>query len=158
MVAGGGGALLADLPNTNGGTGFDGVDPFYTVPIALGGVVLLVALLLIIFSMAVHGVESLIDHKRSVASLAALGVSTEDLERVQRWEVALVAVPMAILGVLIGSGPYLLLLGGSNRYAWIPLLVDVITIALVWTAVRASTWITRPWLIRAAAPANLRTA
>ncbi len=159
MVAGGGGVLLSDLPNSYQGGDFGAVEPFYTVPIAVGGAVLLAALLLVILSMAVHGVESLIDRKRSVAALAAMGASAQDLEAAQRWEVGLVAVPMALIGVLIGSGPYLLLINGEpNRYAWIPLLVDCVTVALVWCAVRASSWITRPWLVRAAAPANLRTA
>lgn len=49
-----------------------GGDPLYSVPVALSGVVLLGALLLVAFSMAVHGVESLIDHKRSMASLTVL--------------------------------------------------------------------------------------
>jgi hypothetical protein len=157
-VAGGGGALLADLPATSGrGAGFRSVDPFYTVPIALAGIVLVAALLLIVFSMAVHGVESLIDHKRSVASLTALGASTQELERTQRWEVGLVALPMAVIGLLIGSGPMVFLLG-ANRYAWIPLLVDAAIIVLAWLAVRGSTRLTRPWLVRASSPANLRTA
>ena len=158
MIAGGGGVLLADLPNTSGGGGFAGVDPFYTVPIALAGLVLLAALLLVTFSMAVHGVESMVDRKRSMAALAALGASAEELERVQRWEVGLVALPMAVIGVLVGSGPLRLALGAPGPYAWIPLVVDGVTVALVWLAVRISTRITRPWLIRASAPANLRTA
>ena len=157
VVAGAAGALVADLPNTNGGAGFGEVDPFYTVPVALTGVVLVAALLLVVFSMAVHGVESLMDHKRSVASLAVLGASAEELEQTQRWEVGLVAIPMAVLGVLIGSLPGVLLLGASNRYAWIPLVVDACTVVLVWLVVLASTRITRPWLVRAASPANLRT-
>jgi hypothetical protein len=158
LVAGGGGVLLSELPNSYQGGDFGDVEAFYTVPIAVGGVVLLAALLLVIFSMAVHGVESLIDRKRSIAALSALGGSAQDLEAAQRWEVGLVAVPMAVIGVLIGSVPYWVLVGdGSNRYPWIPLLVDCVTVALVWFAVRASSWITRPWLRRAAAPANLRT-
>lgn len=157
MVAGGGGALVADLPNTIGGSGFDGVDPFYTVPIALGGVVLVAALALIVFSMAVHGVESLLDHKRSIASLAVLGASTDELARAQRWEIGLVAMPMAVIGVLVGSVPMAYLLSNSGAYIWIPLLVDAAAVGLVWLAVQASTRLTRPWLIRAAAPANLRT-
>jgi hypothetical protein len=157
VIAGGGGVLLADLPDTSGG-GFAGVDPFYTVPMALAGLVLLAALLLVTFSMAVHGVESMVDRKRSMAALAAMGASAEELERVQRWEVGLVALPMAVIGVLVGSWPFLLAFGSSDRYAWIPLVVDGVTVALVWLAVRISTWITRPWLVRASAPANLRTA
>ena len=157
MVAGAGGALLADLPSSYQGGDFGDVEAFYTVPLVLGGVVLVAALLLVVFSMAVHGVESLMDHKRSVASLAVLGASAEELEQAQRWEVGLVAIPMAVLGVLIGSGPWLYFVSNSNRYAWIPLVVDACTVVLVWLVVLASTRITRPWLVRAASPANLRT-
>ena len=53
-------------------------------------------------------------------------------------------------------GPLSVAFGGS-RYAWIPLLVDAVTIALVWLAVGVSTRLTRPWLVRASAAANLRT-
>jgi hypothetical protein len=158
VIAGGGGVVLADLPDSYEGGGFGDVEPFYMVPIVLAGLVLLAALLLVTFSMAVHGVESMVDRKRSMAALAALGASAEELERVQRWEVGLVALPMAVIGVLVGSGPFLLALGASDGYAWIPFVVDGVTIALVWLAVRISTRITRPWLVRASAPANLRTA
>ncbi len=157
-VAGGGGALVSDLPNTSGGKGFADIDAYYTVPVVLGGLVLLAALVLVVFSMTVHGVESLIDHKRSVASLAVLGASTGELARAQRWEVGLVAIPMAVLGVLVGSVPLHLLFDSGSRYAWVSLLVNIVTIALVWLAVIVSTRLTRPWLVRAAAPANLRTA
>jgi hypothetical protein len=66
---------------------------------------------------------------------------------------------MAVIGVVIGSATVLFLSGGSTRDAWVPLLVDVatVTLVLVWVAVHASTRMTWPWLVRAAAPANLRT-
>jgi hypothetical protein len=159
LVAGGGGLVLAGLPDSYNDEDFGSVEPFYTVTMALAGVVLLVSLVLIIFSMAVHGVESLVDGKRSLAALSAMGASVEDLERAQRWEVGLVALPMAVLGVSLGSAPYLLILpSGPSGYAWIPLVVDAVTVALVWLAVLASTRITRPWLTRAVSPTNLRTA
>jgi hypothetical protein len=157
LVAGAGGSLLADLPSTNEGSGFGGVDPFYTVPMALIGVVLLAALVLVVLSMTVHSVESLMDHRRSVASLAVMGASTEELSRAQRWEVGLVAVPMAVIGVTLGSWPFGFLFEASNRYAWIPVLVDAVTVVLVCLSVEASTRLTRPWLARAAAPDSLRT-
>ncbi len=162
MVAGGGGGLLADLPQSSyEGAGFDDVEAFYLVPVALAGMVLLVALVLTIFSLSVHGLESLVDRTRSVASLAALGVDTAELSRIQRWEVGLVAVPVAMLGVLVGWLPYQalqVLQGGSPlAYVWIPLLVNTLTVGLVWLSVVVSTRITRPWLLRAASPLNLRT-
>lgn len=157
LVAGGGGWLLAELPRSQGGS-FDQVDAMYTVPMALGGVVLLAALGLVVFSMSVHGVETLMDRKRSIASLAALGTSMRELERVQRWEVGLVALPMAVLGTSVGSGPFLLfLLSSDPRYAWIPVLVDGLTLAVVIIAIYASTRFTRAWLTQAVAATNLRT-
>lgn len=64
---------------------------------------------------------------------------------------------MAVVGVLLGSVPMVLLLDTSSRYAWIPVLVDAAAVLLVWVAVWAATWMTRPWLARAGAPGNLRT-
>lgn len=157
LVAGGGGAMLASLPADQGGD-LGQVNPIYTVPIAVGGAVLLVALVLVVFSMAVHGVETLMDRKRSMACLVALGTSPDELEGVQRWEIGLVALPMVVLGVLIGSGPFLLfLLFNHAEHVWIAIFVDAATIAVVAVAVRAATRVTRPWLTRAVAATNLRT-
>lgn len=153
MTAGGGGALLPDLAATSP----DGIEAMYAVPVVLAGVVLLLALVLVVFSMAVHGVETLTDRKRSTASLAAMGMSARELERVQRWEVGLVALPMAVLGVMVGTWPFLFILDTAS-ISGLPLLVAVVTIALVWVSVIASTWVTRPWLRRAMSTANLRTA
>jgi hypothetical protein len=158
MVAGAGSALLADLPSTAGGRGFGAVDPMYTVPMMLVAGILVVALVLVVLSLTVHGVESLVDRKRAIASLAALGATHDDLLRVQRWEVGLVAVPVTALGVLIGSVPYVIVADRSAAYAWIPLLVDVITVAFAWLAVLASARLTRRWLVHTASPTNLRTA
>jgi len=157
MVAGGGGALISDLPSTNGGSGLSEVDPMYTVPIALVGGVLLIALVLVVFTLAVHGVESLVDRKRAIASLSAVGTTHTELLRVQRWEVGLVALPVTTLGVLIGSVPYIAVAGWFGPYLWVPVLVDCVTVAFAWLAVIAATRLSRRWLIRTASPAQLRT-
>ncbi len=158
LVAGYGALLTADLPDTTGGGGFAQVDAFYVVPLVLVGVVLVVALVLVVFSLAVHQVESLTDQRRSLAALAVLGFSRDDLERTSRWEIALAAVPMASLGVLLSGGlGAVVLLANGSVYAVIPAVVSIATIALVVLAVLVSTWLTRPWLVRAASPDNLRT-
>lgn len=131
-------------------------EAFYVVPFFLIGAALLIALLLVVFSMAVHGVESLMDRTRSIASLAALGASDRELARVQRWEVGLVALPMATFGVLIGAGTFVFR-WGQWHFALFPTLASVVIIGVVWLAVLVSTWITRPWLRRATASVNLRT-
>lgn len=157
LVAGGGGSMLAGLPMSQGGS-FGQVDPLYTVPIAAGGVVLLGAMGLVIFSMTVHGVETLMDRKRPIASLAALGSSMQELERVQRWEVGLVALPMAALGTLASSSPFLVGLWLNDpAHAWIPVTVDTLTVAAVVIAIHTSTRLTRPWLTQTVAANNLRT-
>ena len=158
MVAGAAGALASDLPATAGGQGFGAVEPMYTVPVALVAGVLLVAMGLVVVTLTVHGVETLVDRRRAVASLAAAGATLDDLLRAQRWEVGLVAVPVTVLGVLIGSVPYLVMADWLGRYAWIPVLVDVVTVGVAWLVVLASTRLTRRWLVGVASPENLRTA
>jgi hypothetical protein len=157
MVAGGAGALVSDLPDTAGGGSLADVEPMYTVPMVLVGGVLVVALGLVVLALAIHGIESLVDRKRAIASMAAAGTTHAELLRVQRWEVGLVAVPMTTLGVLIGSVPYLVVAGIFEPYSWVPVVVDAGTIAFAWLTVLASTRLTRRWLVRVAAPANLRT-
>jgi ABC-type lipoprotein release transport system permease subunit len=127
------------------------------VPIAVTGGVLVVALVLVVFSTSVHGVETLMDQKRSIASLAALGASSDELERVQRWEIGLVAVPMAVLGILVGSAPIAAYVFFDPARAWIPGAVDAATLAVTLLAIQVSTRLTRPWLAQALAATNLRT-
>ena len=158
MVAGGGGALISGLPDSYSGAGggYRVVEPMYTVPIMLVGGILLVALVLVVVALAVHGAETLMDRKHAIAALVAAGTTHEELQRAQRWEIGLVALPVAIIGVLVGSVPYVIAVG-AGTYLWVPILVDVATIAMAGSAVLISAWITSPWLRRAATPTNLRT-
>lgn len=151
LVAGGGTALAGDLL----AAGED--DSFYYLSLGLMAVALLVALAVTTGTLALHSVESLLEAKRSTASLIASGVSEHELESARRWEVGLVALPMATGGVALGSAT-LLAFGGS----WIALLVALVgavaTLVLVWAAVVLAVRITRPWAVRAASAEHLRTA
>jgi len=152
LVSGGGAALAADLVTA----GND--EPFYYISLALVAGALLVALLIAIGTLAVHSVESLLDRKRSVASLAALGMPLDELESAQRWEARLVAMPMATAGVLLGSATIAALGDHLSPVALLVLLTNVlITLGLVRLAIIAAVRMTRPWAIRAASAANLRT-
>jgi hypothetical protein len=162
LVSGFGSVILTELPSTSGmGRGFDGVDPFYTVPSALVALVLVLSLALIVFSLAVHGAETLMDRKRAVASMAAAGATEADLVRAQRWEVGLVAVPVTIAGLVVGTVPALLALNADGTvavaYLWIPLAANLVTAGCALLAVRVATSLTRPWLRRTSSAANLRT-
>lgn len=153
LVSGGGAALVADL------MAMEDDDPFYYISLALVAGALLVALLVAIGTLAVHSVESLLDRKRSVASLAALGMPLDELEGAQRWEARLVAMPMATAGVLLGAVAVVAVLGGDvSPVLLLVLLADVaITLGLVRLAIIAAVRMTRPWALRAASAANLRT-
>jgi hypothetical protein len=156
LVSGGASSLMADLL-LSARSNSRGVEAMYSVPMALIYAVLLVALLVATFALVVHGVESLTDRRRSLASLAAEGVPLEVLERAVRWEVALAAVPTSVLA-LIGAG----LVGAVTLFGDpVVLLADLIlraaTLGLIWLALVASTRLVRPWLRRAVDPANLRT-
>jgi hypothetical protein len=152
LVSGGGGGFAADLM-----TG-ENNDSFYYLSLALVWGALLVALLVAIGTLAVHSVESLLDRKRSVGSLAALGMPFDELESAQRWEARLVAMPMATAGVILGAAPILLMGDQVSLLGLLVLVADVaITLGLVWLAITAAVRVTRPWAVRAASPANLRT-
>lgn len=152
LVSGGGAAVTADL------LAYHNDDPFYFISLALVAGALLVALVIAIGTLAVHSVESLLDRKRSVAALAALGMPIEELESAQRWEARLVAMPMATAGVLLGVTTIGVLGDPASPVVLLVLVADVvITLGLVWLAITAAVRITRPWAVRAASAANLRT-
>ncbi len=151
------GSLMVDAIQGASANGYT-VEAMYAVPTALVGVVLVVALVLVMFALTVHGVENAADRRRSLASLSALGLPVDALERVQRWESGLVALPMAVGGVALGSVPALALVDGGTAALWLVPAVDVVTVGLVGLAVLGSARLTRPWLRRASAPENLRTA
>ncbi|HEX4977063.1 MAG TPA: FtsX-like permease family protein [Nocardioides sp.] len=162
LVAGFGSVIVTDLPSSSGtGKGFRGVDPFYTVPSVLVALVLVLSLSLIVFSLAVHGAETLMDRKRAIASLAAAGAAEGDLVRAQRWEVGLVAVPVTVAGLVLGTVPALIALSADGivdgAYAWIPVTANLATAGCALLAVLLATRLTRPWLRRASSAANLRT-
>lgn len=153
LVSGGAITLVADF-TANDGTR----EAMYVVPTLLVFVVLLVALAVTTFSLAVHDVESLTDRKRSLAALAAAGVPIEVLEHAQRWEVALVSLPVSAAGVgvtglatapFFESGPVALV----TRIALCGCILG-----LTWLALIVSTRAVHPWLLRAVSPENLRTA
>ncbi len=148
LVAGGSAAVLVDIDSTD--------DSFYLVSLALVGLALLVSLLVVIGTLAVHSVESLLDRKRSMAALAALGTPLDVLQRSQRWEGALVAMPMALVGVLFGAGVLGFVEAPSPLGPLVILTTVAVTLSLVWLAILTAVRATRPWTVRAAAASNLR--
>lgn len=136
-------------------------DSFYLVSVQLVVVSLAVALAVVVGSLAVHSTESLLDRKRSIAALVALGIPREEIVRSQRWEAGITALPVSFVGTALGTTALSRTWGfdGSPGFAgtW-PLVANlVLTPALVWLAIVLATSMTHPWAVRAASPANLRT-
>lgn len=151
LVAGGAGGVVDDV---NGQTGND---PFYWVSLLLVAAVLLVALLMVVGTLAVHSAESLLDRKRSMSALAVLGASAEEIERAQFAEVALAAMPVAAAGALIGSMVTSIpTLTAPLSFAILVATVAV-TLGLVWLAALLAVRATRRWARQAVAVDNLRT-
>ena len=151
LVSGGAGAVLADV------TADSRPDRFYLTSLTLVAAALLVALLVVVVSLALHSADTLLDQKRSMAALVAQGASTGDLARSQRWELLLAALPVAVVGVVLGS----VVLGGvaglGGTSALVVLLNLLLTPALVVLAVLVATAVTRPLVEAAASPEHLRT-
>jgi NADH:ubiquinone oxidoreductase subunit 3 (subunit A) len=161
LVAGGTGALMLQLV-------LQGLlDTFFVVSVLLVLLLLAVALLFVCVTMAVHGVESLLERRRETAALVALGMQLEELELSQRFEAALVAMPMAVLGVVLGFFSYAALFLIADPE--VPVLVTVALVAaatavvlvavlaLVWLAIGTAARLVRPWVRRAGEATNLRT-
>jgi hypothetical protein len=86
-------------------------------------------------------VELLTDRKRSLAALTAAGVPLGVLEHAQRWEAAMVSLPISVAGVAV-----------------IRVALVACVLGLIWLALIVSARAVRPWLLRAVDPENLRTA
>jgi hypothetical protein len=152
LVAGGAAALGADLISSD-----HPVDPFFTTSLRIVALALLTALLAAAVTLAVHSAESLLDRRRSVAALAAAGTPIAVLQKAQRHEAALVAVPMAGAGLLLGSAT-VGVLGVTDLTGLLLVTANaVVVLGLVWVAILVATSSVRPWLRRAASPLNLRT-
>jgi hypothetical protein len=153
LVGGGAGAFMDDVLVRRA----DG-ERFFWVSYLLVALLLLTALLMVVGTLVVHSVESLLDRKRSIAALAALGTSPSEMERAQFAEIALASMPVAAAGALIGS----VTIGLPTLTSPLSIVLQLVTIAvilgLLWLAAELAVRATRPWVRRATAVDNLRTA
>jgi hypothetical protein len=150
LVAGGSGAIIVEIL-TNGR-----LESYFVLSLTLVGLALLASLLVVMGTLAVHSVESLLDRKRSMAALAALGTPLGVLQSSQRLEAALVAMPMALVGVLFGGGVLGFMQAPGPLGVLVILATVVVTLGLVGLAILTAVRATRPWAVRAAAAGNLR--
>jgi hypothetical protein len=152
LVSGGTGVLVAS-EMADGSS-----DPFYLTSLGLVAAALLVALAVVVGSLAVHSTETLMGQKRSMAALLAQGASTREVSRSQFWELLLASLPVTVLGVVLGS----LALGAVGGLrpgpsSFLVLLNLVLTPALVVLAAFLATSLIRPLVRRSTSPEHLRT-
>lgn len=148
-------------------------EAFYVVSILLVAALLLTALIFTAFAIAVRSVETLTEHRRPIAALAAAGTPEAEIERSLITEASIVALPSVLVGVLLGCLPLLAmtLLPDFSEAEWeygegrsllaagllsMPIAV-IAGLALTRLAVTIATKLVRPWLRTATAAGNLRT-
>jgi hypothetical protein len=137
------------------------------ISFTLVGAALILVLLVTASTLAVHAAESLVDRRRVLAALAAAGTPISVLRDALWREAMLTAMPLSVGGVLIGVvvagavGVATAASAGTLVVSYAALLVVcgqvAVTVGLTWAAIRIAIAAVAPRLVRAAAPANLRT-
>jgi hypothetical protein len=143
------------------------IDPFFVISFELVGVALILVLLVTASTLAVHAAESLVDRRRVLAALVAAGTPVSVLRDALRREAMLTSMPLSVGGVLIGAvvaGAVGVASADSTgtrvvNLAGLLFLCGqlIVTVGLTWAAIRIAIGAVAPRLLRASAPANLRT-
>lgn len=129
----------------------------YLVPMAIVGVIALVAIGIVAGSVAVHSVESTLERRREMAALVATGVPVATLSKALRAECLLVTLPLTVAFSLLGVAGSVYILGPADGSVFGGLGAVVATVVFVaWTVSEAGDLV-RPWLVAAVDPGNLRT-
>ena len=134
LVAGGWAVFVADVSGDSEG---------YAGPLALVALALLAALVVVVGSLAVHSVEQVLDRRPSIAALAAMGTPRSVVAASQRWELGLVAIPIATIGALAGA-VFMASIEWHPGTATALVGAPLVTGALVWLAVVISVWLVGP--------------
>ena len=143
--------------------GADGLyDPsFYLTGTGLAGVAILVAAGVAVLTLLVGAADQLLDGRRPLASLAALGTDEAELARVLGRQLSAVAVPAVVLGVSAGGLAGTLGLSGLFDPAIViapTLLLAALAGGAVLLVTRLAVRLLRPALRAAITPENLRVA
>jgi hypothetical protein len=137
-------------------------DPsFYLTGTGLAGVAILVAAGVAVLTLLVGAADQLLDGRRPLASLAALGTDEAELARVLGRQLSAVAVPAVVLGVVAGGLAGMLGLSELFNPAIViapTLLLAALAGGAVLLVTRLAVRLLRPALRAAVAPENLRVA
>jgi len=147
--------------------GFDHDAAFYLTGYGMAALVALVAAGIALLTLLVGAADGLLDARRPLATLAALGVDEQMLVRVLERQLTATAVPAVVAGALI-AGPAIALLVnapdgeqalGTAAQALLPGSVTALVAGLVLAAAaRLAAQLLRPLIRAAIDPENLRVA
>ncbi len=157
LVGAGAAAILVDVIT------YGGLQVFFVVSLALVALAVLIVLVLVVLALAAHAVETLSEHRRSTASLAAAGIPLDVLHHSLVVEARLLARPAATLGLFTGTAALVVITSpGDNDLALLALLGTalitlLLLLGLIEIAARGAARLVRPWLLGAASPDALRT-
>ena len=147
--------------------GFGGDDGFYLTGYGMAALVVVVAAAVALLTLLVGAADGLLDARRPLAALAALGVDEQMLARVLARQLSAIAIPPVVLGALVGGPGIALLIAeadgeqglGAAMQALLPAGATAVAAALALAVVARLAARRLRSLIRAATdPENLRVA
>jgi hypothetical protein len=149
------------------GDGLDDDVAFYLGGIGLAAVVALVAALVAVLTLLIGAADALLDARRPLATLAAVGVDEQTISRSLSRQLSATAVPAIAVGALFGA-PLAVLLGFSfaaesplraTAFALLPAVCASLVggLAMIATS-RLAARLLRPLIHAAVDPENLRAA
>jgi hypothetical protein len=151
----------------DGGLGSGSSAAFYLTGYGMVAIVVLVAAAVALLTLLVGAADALLDARRPLATLAALGVDERVLVRVLARQLSATAVPAVVAGALIGGAPAIALLGaidGAHALVAVARALGPVAVAAVVAglalaaAARLAARLLRPLIRAAIDPENLRVA
>jgi hypothetical protein len=133
---------------------------FYLTGFGMAAVGVLVAVVVAVLTLLVGAADQLLDARRPLASLFALGVDESTLARVLQRQQSAAAVPAVAIGALVGGAGtgYLASGDGPARIVLPTLAVAALAAAAVWLVTRLAARLLRSRLRSTLDPENLRVA
>ena len=154
--------LLGDqLVDAGSGSGFVTDTAFYATGYGMTAVVLLVAAGVALLTLLVGAADGLLDARRPLATLAALGVDARMLERVVAQQLSATAVPAIAAGACVAPAISLIAVpdGAIALRVLVPAVITALVAALAMAvAARLAARVLRPVIRGAVDPENLRVA
>lgn len=150
--------MVSELLSRDGNMGDDLI--FYLAGFGMAAVGVLLAVVVAVLTLLIGAADQLLDARRPLASLVALGVDEQVLEKVLRRQQSAAAVPAVVLGVLVGAlgAAYLTRDGGLTAGVLLTLLVAALAGGAIALVTRLATVLLRSRLRAAIDPENLRVA